>query len=63
MNEGKKPPALRAWEDLDPWERTELLEAFGYHQDTLPSTCSMETKNQRFALWLREHNVLWPTLN
>lgn len=60
INEPEKPSALRAWVDLDPWDRTELLEAFGHYQDSLPPTCSMEIKNERFTAWLREHGVLWP---
>jgi hypothetical protein len=60
INEPEKPSALRAWEDLDPWERTELLDAFGHYQDSLSPTCSMDIKNERFSTWLREHSVLWP---
>lgn len=59
MNERDNQSALRAWEDIDPWERTELLDAFGHYQDALPPTCSLETKNQRFSAWLREHGVFW----
>lgn len=48
---------LRRWQDLDDSEQTDLLIGFGHYQDTLPPTCSLETKVERFRRWLREQGI------
>ena len=48
---------LRRWDALTDDEQTALRIAFGQYQDRLPSSCSLETKVQRFGAWLREHGV------
>ncbi|WP_296896438.1 hypothetical protein [Thiohalocapsa sp.] len=53
-NEEKK---LRPWDSLDVEEQTELRVAFGHYLDTLPPTCSLETKVDRFRRWLQHHGV------
>lgn len=44
---------LRRWQDLYDSEQTDLRIGFGHYQDTLPPTCSLETKVKRFRRWLR----------
>ena len=48
---------LRNWNDLSPQEQLALREAYGYYLDTLPPTCSMDEKNERFQRWLAERGV------
>ncbi len=48
---------LRPWESLDPQEQTDLREAFGHYLDTLPPTCSLDQKVERFRSWLQNHGV------
>ena len=55
MNKGESE--LRPWDSLDAEEQTDLRVAFGHYIDTLPSTCSLETKVQRFRSWLQDHGV------
>lgn len=37
-----------------------LLEEYNRHLDTLPPTCSMQTKQRQFALWLAERGIAYP---
>jgi hypothetical protein len=55
MSEAK--PELRPWDGLDAQEQTEFRVAFGHYLDSLPPTCSLETKVERFRSWLRDHGV------
>ncbi|MFB1488639.1 MULTISPECIES: hypothetical protein [unclassified Thiocapsa] len=48
---------LRPWDSLDEEEQTDLRVAFGHYLDTLPPTCSLETKVQRFRTWLQDFGV------
>jgi hypothetical protein len=48
---------MRDWHGLDDGEQTELRVAFGHYLDTLPPTCSLETKIERFRRWLAERGV------
>lgn len=50
-------PPLRPWEGLTPEEQLQLREAYGHYLDTLPPTCSLETKIERFRRWLAERGV------
>lgn len=52
-----KDGALRPWEALSPAEQLELRVQFGHYLDSLPPTCSLETKIARFAGWLAERGV------
>jgi hypothetical protein len=49
--------SLKEWDDLSPQEQLALREAYGHYLDTLPPTCSMDEKNERFRLWLAEQGV------
>lgn len=48
---------LRVWTDLEEEEQTRLRIAFGHYLDTLPPTCSLETKIERFRRWLAARGV------
>ena len=48
---------LREWGDLGPEEQLALREAYGHYLDTLPPTCSLDTKIERFKRWLAERGV------
>jgi hypothetical protein len=39
----------------------ELRDAYGHYLDSLPPTCSMETKIERFRRWLEEQGIVYPT--
>jgi hypothetical protein len=43
---------LTPWEQLSSERQTELRIAYGHYLDTLPATCSLETKIERFRNWL-----------
>lgn len=49
--------SLRPWEALSPEQQLRLREAYGHYLDTLPPSCSMETKIERFRHWLAERGV------
>jgi hypothetical protein len=49
--------AKRDWDDLSATEQLRLREAFGRYLDTLPPTCSMDTKLERFRHWLSGQGV------
>lgn len=52
---------LRHWDSIEPTERTRLQVEYGYYLDTLPPTCSLETKIERFRHWLRSvHGIDYP---
>ena len=55
MNSGERE--LRPWDSLDTEEQTDLRVAFGRYLDTLPPTCSLKTKVQRFRRWLQDHGI------
>ena len=48
---------MRQWSRLSPAEQLALREDFGRYQDSLPPTCSMDAKIERFRAWLAEHDV------
>ena len=58
-NKRMRPPdtdsSLRDWNSLDSDEQTAIRVEYGLFLDTLPPTCSLETKIERFRNWLREH--------
>jgi hypothetical protein len=49
--------SLRDWQSLTPEQQLALREAFGRYLDSLPPTCSLETKIARFQRWLAERGV------
>jgi hypothetical protein len=57
MNEIPESGSLIPWELLSADRQFELREAYGRHLDSLPPTCSMETKVQRFRRWLEAQGV------
>lgn len=48
---------VRQWSELPDAERSRLLEAFGYYQDQLPPTCSLELKIDRLRSWLLARGI------
>lgn len=54
---GNENSELRPWKRLDAEEQTDLRVAFGHDLDTLPPTCSLERKVERFRSWLQNHGV------
>jgi hypothetical protein len=48
---------LKPWADLSPEEQLALREAYGRYLDTLPPTCDLEVKLDRFRAWLAERGV------
>lgn len=54
------PKKLRPWTELTEEEQTRLRIAYGHHLDTLPPTCSLETKIERFRHWLASQGVDYP---
>jgi hypothetical protein len=45
---------LRDWSQLHPDEQNSVRIEYGRYLDSLPPTCSMDTKIERFRRWLRE---------
>jgi hypothetical protein len=52
-----EPDLLRDWSDLKVEEQIALREAYGHYLDSLPPTCSVEAKIERFRRWLAERDV------
>lgn len=50
---------LRDWNSLEAAEQLRLREAYGHYLDSLPPTCDLREKNQRFADWLAGQGVLF----
>ncbi len=49
--------ALTPWTDLSAAEQLRLREAYGRYLDTLPPSCDLGVKLQRFRAWLAERGV------
>ena len=47
----------RDWAELDEEEQTRLQIAYGHYLDSLPPTCSLETKIERFRHWLAARGI------
>lgn len=47
----------RDWNDLELDEQTRFLEEYGHYLDSLPPTCSMETKIDRLKRWLAGRGI------
>jgi hypothetical protein len=52
-----EPDSLRDWDDLEVEEQLALREGYGHYLDSLPPTCSLEAKIERFRRWLAERDV------
>jgi hypothetical protein len=52
---------LIPWEDLDAERQLALRIDYARYLDGLSPTCSLEEKNLRFARWLAERGVHFPT--
>lgn len=48
---------LRDWHTLDKDEQTQYLVEYGHYLDSLPPTCDIDTKNQRFQRWLGQQGI------
>ena len=49
----------RRWQDLNEDEQLQLRESFGHYLDSLPPTCSMESKIARFQQWLAQREIVF----
>lgn len=47
----------RDWAELGEEEQTRLQIAHGRYLDSLPPTCSLETKIERFRRWLADRGI------
>lgn len=47
----------RRWEALDSAEQLALRVAYGHYLDTLPPTCDLAEKTERFRRWLAERGI------
>ncbi len=60
MREPDDKQARIAWDTLTPGQQLVLREEYGHYLDTLPPTCSLETKLERFRSWLAERGIGYP---
>ncbi len=51
------PGKLTPWESLSSERQLELRESYGHYLDTLPPTCSLESKIERFRHWLEARGI------
>jgi hypothetical protein len=61
MGKNTESDKLTPWESLSMDRQLELREAYGHYLDSLPPTCSMDTKNERFRRWLEEQGIIYST--
>jgi hypothetical protein len=47
------------WEALSAERQLELREQYGRYLDSLPPTCSLETKIERFRHWLNQRGIFY----
>ena len=52
-----KSGELRDWRDLTAGQQLQLREAYGHYLDSLPPTCDLDGKVERFRRWLAERGV------
>jgi hypothetical protein len=57
MTDMKDSVELVSWEKLSSEKQLALRNEYGHYLDSLPPTCSLETKVERFRLWLEERGV------
>ena len=51
---------LKPWRSLSNEEQLQLQVEFGHYLDSLPPTCSLETKIECFHNWLVERGIDYP---
>ena len=51
---------LKPWRSLSNEEQLQLQVEYGHYLDSLPPTCSLETKIERFHNWLIERGIDYP---
>jgi hypothetical protein len=59
MIEKQDSAGLTPWERLSSEKQIALREEYGHYLDSLPPTCSLETKIERFRQWLAERGIEW----
>ena len=57
MTDAAGPAEMIPWDELPDDRRLQLRIAFGHYLDTLPPTCSLESKIERFRHWLDQRGV------
>jgi len=50
---------LTPWEQLSSERQIQLRDEYGRYLDSLPPTCSLETKIERFRHWLKERGIYY----
>jgi hypothetical protein len=61
MGKDTESDKLTPWESLSMDRQLELRDAYGHYLDSLPPTCSMEIKIERFRRWLEEQGIVYST--
>jgi hypothetical protein len=57
MNRKNGSSELISWNQLSSERQTEPRIEYGHFLDSLPPTCSLETRIERFSRWLQERGV------
>lgn len=57
MNDSQEAMPLTPWNQLSSEQQVTLRDEYGHYLDSLPPTCSLETKVERFRLWLAERGI------
>jgi hypothetical protein len=57
MTDRQNAPAVKPWADLTPEQQLRLREEYGRYLDTLPPTCDLGVKLDRFRAWLAARGV------
>jgi hypothetical protein len=60
MRETTDSTRLAPWDSLPGEQQLELGEEYGHYLDSLPPTCSLETKIERFRRWLEARGIAYP---
>ncbi len=51
---------LKPWRSLSSEQQVQIQVEYGHYLDSLPPTCSLETKIERFQHWLVERGNDYP---
>ncbi|MGD2074002.1 MAG: hypothetical protein PVG38_03625 [Gammaproteobacteria bacterium] len=62
MSETSDDENLTPWDSLPEERQLELREEYGRYLDSLPPTCSLETKLERFRRWLKQYGISYRPL-
>ena len=57
MTDRPNAPVLKHWADFTPEQQLRLREEYGRYLDTLPRTCDLGVKLDRFRAWLADRGV------